>query len=103
MSRRYRGVAAQVGLSPGVPRDPETQRANARLYSRRRAIGAAHGSAQDLDLSAKRLLSDLRARGADAATIAGFRAALAAHTDVTRRKRTISEMLAALEALERRR
>jgi hypothetical protein len=103
MGRRYRGVATEVGLSPGVPRDPETKRANARLYARRQAIGAAHESARDLETSARRLLSDLRARGADAVTLARFRAALAAHTDVTRRKRTISEMLAALEALERHR
>lgn len=86
-----------------MPRDSATKRAQARLYARRRAIGQAHGSADDLEASAKRLLSDLSKRGADASAVQAFRAALAKHTDDTRRRRTIAQMLAALEALESKR
>lgn len=86
-----------------MPRDAETKRAQARRYARRRAIGEAHGSADDLEASAKRLLSDLTKRGADANAVKAFRAALAKHTDDTRRRRTIAQMLAALESLEAKR
>jgi hypothetical protein len=61
----------------------------------------AHESAQDLEASAKRLLHDLAAKGAGQERVRAFRAAFAAQTDVTRRRRVVSEMLAALEQLER--
>jgi hypothetical protein len=74
---------------------------NALLYARRTAVLRAHESAQDLESSAKRLLLDLAAKGAGQERVRAFRAAFAAHTDVTRRRRVVSEMLAALEQLER--
>ena len=82
---------------------PPTTKPNALLYARRTAVLKAHESAQTLEDSAKRLLADLGAKGAGQEKVRAFRAAFAANTDVTRRRRVVSEMLAVLEALERQR
>jgi hypothetical protein len=89
-------------LSIGRAKDPDVERADARLDARHRAVSRAFRSARDLDASAKRLLSDLKARGAEPSMLQALRAALAAHSDATRREHTVCERLFALEALERR-
>ena len=81
--------------------DRPTKNVNALLYARRSAVLRAHENAQDIEASAKRLLADLAAKGAGQERVRAFRSAFAAHTDVTRRRRVVSEMLAALEQLER--
>ena len=81
------------------PTTPEP--GNALRYARRAAVLKAQGSADALEASAKRLLSDLAARGAAPEKVRAFRAAFAAHTDVTRRSRVVFAMLAALEEAER--
>ena len=86
-----------------MAKPPTSKPANALTYARRTAVLKAHESAQTLEESAKRLLADLGAKGAGQEKVRAFRAAFAANTDVTRRRRVVSEMLAALEALERQR
>lgn len=82
--------------------DRPAKSANALRYARRTAVLRAHESAKDLNASAKRLLADLTAKGAGREQVQAFRAAFVAHTDVTRRRRVVSEMLRALEQLESR-